>query len=93
MFLQTGAFADARPVVSELYMQKCDDLVTTASLCFASFLCFLPAGLHAAPPCQYYVYSVIQNGFFAAQGRHIPRLLCLKGTEMDPWFRLSLLFN
>jgi len=32
---------------------------------------YLPAGLREAQPCRHCFYSVVQNGFFCPQGRHV----------------------
>jgi len=32
----------------------------------------LPAGHARSVACRYCIYSLVQNGFFAPQGRHIP---------------------
>ena len=39
----------------------------------AGVRCFFTGrpGLRTAQPCRYCIYSVVQNGFFAPQGRHI----------------------
>jgi len=48
----------------------------------------LPAGLRVAQPCRYYnaycFYSVVQNGFFAPQGRHVAPINVKFGTVRSP---------
>jgi len=42
---------------------------------------FLPGGLREAQPCRYCFYSVVvQNGFFAPQGRHVAPINVKFGT-------------
>jgi len=56
---------------------------------FCSFLfCFLPAGLREAQTCQYCFYSVVQNGFFAPQGRHVAPIHVKFGTGPRAKFRV-----
>ena len=51
---------------------------------------FLPAGLRVAQPCQYCLYSMVQNGFFAPQERHVAPINVKFGTPAPP-FQISRL--
>ena len=41
---------------------------------------FLPAGLRVAQPCRYCFYSMVQNGVFAPQERHVAPINVKFGT-------------